>query len=625
MHPISYETFRRWFVIVLGIVTAFVHIGQFTFLPMESIKFFAWHLMLGLIMVFLHKPFKKGTSGWLFLDWTLIVLSIGVCVSITINYDNYITMMQNNRLTPYFFVLGVICILLSVEAARRVIGWFLPITAFITVLYALFGGGLPGILGHRGYSLQRIVITIFSDQGIYGTPIGVSASNVYLFLLFAAFLSASGADRIFQNIAIAITGKKRGGPAKIAVVGSCFFGTISGSAVANVVSTGAFTIPLMKRQGYAPRFAGAVEAVASTGGQFMPPIMGAAAFVLSDISATPYAAVCIAALLPALMYYLTLFKMVDLESVKHGLVGLQSEELPNLKEVMKGSVKLIIPVIILLVLLLGVGMTPMLAAIYSMGAIIACGLLDRSDRLSLRRILDGFAGGVRSLPQVVAACACSGIVVGMFALTGLGLKFSDFIMQMGASSIIISLVLSMCICSVLGMGLPTTAAYIICATAIAPALIKIGIPALPAHLFLLYFASISAITPPVAIASYAAASIAEANALKVGLTAVKLGIAGFALPYTFVLNTDYLHMGFDVLTLFTWISAFTVCYSVAIALQGYVEQKITIIERLLYCVVVVMAIQTNYYLSFAGWVLFAALYLSRYLQAKRHRKAGQNA
>ncbi|MDR1624973.1 MAG: TRAP transporter fused permease subunit, partial [Spirochaetia bacterium] len=568
MHPISYESFRRRFIVVLGVVTAFVHIGQFTFLPMESIKIFAWHLMLGLIIVFLYKPFKKGASGWLVLDWTLIVLSIVVGVSITANYDNYITMMQNNRLTPYFFVLGVICILLSVEAARRVIGWFLPIVAFISVLYALFGGGLPGILGHRGYNVQRAIITIFSDQGIYGTPIGVSASNVYLFLLFAAFLSASGADRIFQNIAIAITGKKRGGPAKIAVIGSCLFGTISGSAVANVVSTGAFTIPLMKRQGYAPRFAGAVEAVASTGGQFMPPVMGAAAFVLSDISGTPYAVVCVAALLPALMYYLTLFKMVDLESVKHGLVGLRSGELPNLKEVMRGGVKLIIPVAILLVLLLVVDMTPMLAAIYSMGAIVVCGLLDKGDRLTFRGILDGFAGGVRSLPQVVAACACSGIVVGMFALTGLGLKFSDFIMRMGASSIIISLVLSMLICSVLGMGLPTTAAYIICATAIAPALIKIGIPALPTHLFLLYFASISAITPPVAVASYAAASIAEANPLRVGLTAVKLGIAGFALPFTFVLNMDYLHMGFDVLTLFTWVSAFTVCYSVAVALQG---------------------------------------------------------
>jgi TRAP transporter 4TM/12TM fusion protein len=349
----------------------------------------------------------------------------------------------------------------------------------------------------------------------------------------------------------------------------------------------------------------------------MPPIMGAAAFVLSDITGTPYATVCLAALLPAMMYYLTVFKMVDLESVKHGLTGLREEEMPKLKDALNGSVKLFIPLIILLVLLLAVGMTPMMAAIYSMGATVVCGFLDSKDRLTLKKLLEGFAGGVKALPQVVAACACSGIVVGMFALTGLGLKFSDFIMQLGSSSMIISLILSMLICTVLGMGLPTTAAYIICATAIAPALVKIGIPPLAAHLFLLYFSSISAITPPVAVASYAAASVAEENALKVGLTAVKLGIAGFALPFTFILNPDYLHTGFDILTLFTWVSAFTVCYSVAIAIQGYVEQKITVIERLLYCAVVVMAIQTNYYLSFSGWVLFAFLFLGRYIQAKR--------
>jgi TRAP transporter 4TM/12TM fusion protein len=615
---IAYTSFRKYVVVILGILTAFIHIGQFTFMPMESIKFFACHLMLGLIMVFLYKPAKKdGSPAWRILDWTLIVLTILVGISVVVNYDNYSTMMQNNRLSPYFFALGLVCALLTIEAARRVIGWFLPIVAFLSVLYSFFGGNLPGLLGHRGYNLQRVVTTIFSDQGIYGTPIGVSASNVYLFLLFAAFLSASGADRIFQNIAIAITGKKRGGPAKIAVVGSCLFGSISGSAVANVVSTGAFTIPLMKRQGYQPRFAGAVEAVASTGGQFMPPIMGAAAFVLSDVSGTPYALVCIAALLPALMYYLTLFKMVDLESVKYGLRGLRPEELPNLKQVLKGSLKLIIPLAVLLVLLLVVQTTPMLAAIYSMAAIIICGILDRNDRLTWKRFLEGFEGGVRSLPQVVAACACSGIVTGMFALTGLGLKFSDFIMSMGGSSILISLILSMLICVVLGMGLPTTAAYIICATAIAPALIKIGIAPLPAHLFLLYFASISSITPPVAVASYAAASIAGENALKVGVTAVKLGIAGFALPFAFVLNPDYLHFGFDLLTLFTWISALIISYSVAIALQGYVEQKITLPERLIYCGVIVMAIQTNYIFSLAGWIVFALLFLGRYRQFKK--------
>ncbi|MEG1240934.1 MAG: TRAP transporter fused permease subunit [Oscillospiraceae bacterium] len=620
--PSNYDLFKKYFVICLSVFTGLLHIGQFTVFPMESIRFYAWHLLLGLILVFLYVPTsKKNPTKFLIVDWALIALILVSSFYVIFQYDEFIVLTQSGKLTPMLYLFGGIITLLVLEAARRTLGWILPAIAVITMLYALLGGNLPGLLGHRGYSLQRILTTVFSDQGVYGTPIGVSASNVFLFLLFGAMLGASGADKIFQDIAIALTGRKRGGPAKMAVVASCLFGSISGSAVANVVSTGAFTIPLMKRQGYRPRFAGAVEAVASTGGQIMPPIMGAAAFVLADISGTPYSVVCLAALLPALMYYFVLFKMVDLEAVKRSLEGIPEEDLPDLKESLKHSFKLIIPLIVLLFLLLVIQTTPMMAAIWAMVAIVVCGFLDKTDRLTFKKIIGGFVDGSKSLPQVVAACACSGIVTGMFALTGLGLKFSDFIVSLGGSSIILSLVLSMVVCVILGMGLPTTASYIICATAIAPALIKIGVDPLAAHLFLLYFASISAITPPVAVASYAAAGIAEENALKVGTTAVKLGIAGFALPFTFALNPDYLHFGFDLTTLVTWISAVVVCYAVAVAIQGYVEQKVTIVERILYAVVVVTAIQSSVILSVFGWALFAVLYFGRIIQHKKQLKA----
>ncbi|MEG1430762.1 MAG: TRAP transporter fused permease subunit [Oscillospiraceae bacterium] len=620
--PSNYDLFKKYFVICLSVFTGLLHIGQFTVFPMESIRFYAWHLLLGLILVFLYVPTsKKNPTKFLIVDWALIALILVSSFYVIFQYDEFIVLTQSGKLTPMLYLFGGIITLLVLEAARRTLGWILPAIAVITMLYALLGGNLPGLLGHRGYSLQRILTTVFSDQGVYGTPIGVSASNVFLFLLFGAMLGASGADKIFQDIAIALTGRKRGGPAKMAVVASCLFGSISGSAVANVVSTGAFTIPLMKRQGYRPRFAGAVEAVASTGGQIMPPIMGAAAFVLADISGTPYSVVCLAALLPALMYYFVLFKMVDLEAVKRSLEGIPEEDLPDLKESLKHSFKLIIPLVVLLFLLLVIQTTPMMAAIWAMVAIVVCGFLDKSDRLTFKKIIGGFVDGSKSLPQVVAACACSGIVTGMFALTGLGLKFSDFIVSLGGSSIILSLVLSMVVCVILGMGLPTTASYIICATAIAPALIKIGVDPLAAHLFLLYFASISAITPPVAVASYAAAGIAEENALKVGTTAVKLGIAGFALPFTFALNPDYLHFGFDLTTLVTWISAVVVCYAVAVAIQGYVEQKVTIVERILYAVVVVTAIQSSVILSVFGWALFAVLYFGRIIQHKKQLKA----
>ena len=619
---LTYEKFRKYFVIILSVFTGLLHIGQFTFCPMESIKFYSWHLTLGLIFVFLYKPLsKKNPKKYLWADWLCIVLTVISGAYVIFNYDTYVVIMQTGKLTTGLYVFGLIVTLLVLEATRRCLGWILPIISLITVAYALFGGNLPGILGHRGYSFQRVVTTIFSDQGVLGTAIGVSASNVFLFLLFAAFLSVSGADKIFQDIAIALTGKKRGGPAKMAVVASCLFGSISGSAVANVVSTGAFTIPLMKRQRYQKRFAGAVEAVASTGGQIMPPIMGAAAFVLADISGTPYGTVCLAALLPALMYYLTLFKMVDLESVKYGLRGVSEDELPNLKESVARGFKLFIPLAILLFLLLVIQTTPMLAAIYSMAAIVICGLLDKHERLTFKGIIDGFVEGSKSLPSVVAACACAGIVTGMFALTGLGLKFSDFIVSMGGNSVILSLLLSMIVCVILGMGLPTTASYIICATAIAPALVKVGVMPLAAHLFLLYFACISAITPPVAVASYAAAGIAEENPMKVGFTAVKLGIAGFVLPFVFTLNTDYLHMGFDLVTLFTWVSAFVVCYAAACAIQGYVEQKITVFERIGYLVVICTAIQSGFIISLIGWALFAILYGGRLMQHKKQQKA----
>jgi TRAP transporter 4TM/12TM fusion protein len=594
-------------MIAFGILIAVVHIGQFTFSPMESIKFYAWHLMLGSVVIFLPKP---GVSKPRFvLDWLMAAAGVLVGLSVILNYDAYSMAMQNNRITPYFYFLGLILTLLTLEGARRVIGATLPVIAVVCILYAMFGGDLPGLLGHRGYPLTRVVTTIFSDQGIYGAPIGVSASTVYLFLLFAALLSVSGADKVFHNIAVAVTGRKRGGPAKMAVVASALFGSISGSAVANVVSTGSFTIPLMKKQGYSSVFSAAVEAVASTGGQFMPPVMGAAAFVLSDIASTPYARVCAAAALPALMYYLTLFKMVDIEAVKHHLQPLRPENIPSPREALRGSFKLIVPLLVLLFFLLVERTTPMLAAIYSMVAILVCGFLSGKERPTFRRIMEGFAEGARSLPQVVASCACAGVVVAMFALTGIGLKFSNFVMQLGEVSIWLSLFLSMVICFVLGTGLPTTAAYIICATAIAPALVKGGIAPLPAHLFLLYFASISSITPPVAVASYAAASIAAENALKVGLAAVKLGAAGFVLPFAFVMNTDYLHFGFDWITLATWISAFVVCYSAAAAIQGFVEQKISFVERALYVLAAAAAIRSDYSASFFGWALFGALYL----------------
>jgi TRAP transporter 4TM/12TM fusion protein len=620
---ITYDKFSRYAIIAISLLAVFIHVGNYTIFTLPSIQFYACHLLLGLLLIFLYKPLGQGknlqpkTQRWChIIDWVLIVLSIVVSSYVIFNFETYVSTMQNNVLTIELYVLGVIITGIVLEAGRRVLGNTLPIIALLAILYALLGNYIPGLFGHRGYTLRRIALAIFSDRGVYGTPIGTSATNVYLFLLFAAFLNASGADVIFQNIAIALAGKKRGGPAKMAVIASAFFGTISGSCVANVVSTGAFTIPLMKRSGYKKAFAGAVEAVASTGGQIMPPIMGAAAFVLADIASVSYAKVCAAAFLPAVMYYVCLLKMVDLEAVKYNLKGIDPSEVPSVKESLLKGMKLFVPVGVLLVTLLGLNYTPMKSAVTAIFSIIIFGVLNRKEPLTKEQVLNGCLGAGHALCSVVGACATAGIVVAIFSLTGLGLKFSNFLVMMGGNSLVPSLVLSMLVCSILGMGLPTTAAYIVVATAIAPALVKLGLPVLAAHLFLLYFACISAITPPVAVASYAAAGIAEENPMKVGWMAVKLGITGFILPFAFAFNTDYITFNWDLQTLLTWLSGMVICYSLAIVLQGYVEKKITVVERLLYVVAIVLTIPPHVITSVAGIVLFAVLYGYRKREAR---------
>lgn len=622
---ISYEKIVKWIIIAISLFAVFIHIGNYTIFTLPSIMFYAWHLMIGMVLIFLYYPLgrkrENKSKGFIIacriIDWILIALALLIGFYVVLNFDAYSQMMQNNQLTQEMFVLGIIVTLLTLESGRRVLGNVLPIIAIIAILYAYFDDKIPGLFGHRGYNTQRITLSIFSDRGVYGTPIGTSATNVYLFLLFAAYLAVSGADQIFQDIAIAAAGRKRGGPAKMAVIASAFFGTISGSCVANVVSTGAFTIPLMKKNGYRAKFAGAVEAVASTGGQIMPPIMGAAAFVMADITGISYAEICIAAVLPAVMYYVCLFKMVDLESVRFDLKGLPEDQIPDLKQSLARGMKLFVPVAVLLIMMIGLKTTPMKAAIWSIAAILVLGFLDKKDRMTIKGVVDGAVAAAKSLCAVVGACATAGIVVSVFSLTGLGLKFSNFIVQLGNNALIPSLILSMLVCAVLGMGLPTTAAYIVCATAIAPALTGLGVPVLAANLFLLYFASLSAITPPVAVASYAAAGIAEENPVQLGLTAVKLGITGFILPFAFALNPDYITFHFDIQTLMTWLSGLVVAYSLAIAFQGYVEKKITLVERAVYLGIICLVIVPNFWSSLTGIVLFAAFYGYRQWEAKK--------
>ncbi len=620
-----YQKFVRYVILLVSLYTIAFHIGQFTFARMPSIKFYALHVMVAIVLIFLYYPLdrkrpeasKAVHTICHIVDWAIIILGVVASLYVILNFDAYVDDMQNSVMTNkmiYFF--GIVLVLIILESARRTLGLALPIIALVAIGYALIAHRIPGLFGNRQLTFKRIIFALFSDRGIYGTPTATCANNVFLFLMFAAFLNASGADKIFQDFAIAITGRKRGGPAKMAVVGSALFGTISGSCVANVVSTGSFTIPLMKRNGYRSAVAGAVESVASTGGQIMPPIMGAAAFVMSDITGISYATICLGAIIPALMYYICLFKMIDLEAVKYDIKGLDESMIPDLKESLKRSLKLFIPIAVLLVLLIGLKKSPMVSAIWSTLAVIICGFLDPKERMTVKDLSEGCVKSGKSLCSVLSACATAGIVVGVFSLTGVGLKFSNLIVRMGGSSLAVSLVLSMLVCIILGMGLPTTAAYIVCATVIAPALTTLGLPVFAAHLFLLFFASLSAITPPVAVASYAAAGIAKENPMKVGWTSFMLGITGFILPFAFAYNYDYLHFAFDLTTLITLLSGITVSLSLAIGIQGYIEKKISLPMRALFIALAVVAITPYKVPSAIAVAIFFALYFLAKRQAK---------
>ena len=624
------QKFVRCIIFLVSLYTIAFHVGQFTFARMPSIKFYAMHVMVAIILIFLYYPLDRKIPETRrvvsmicrIVDWAIIILGVVASLYVILNFDVYVDDMQNSVMTNrIIYIFGIILVLIILESARRTLGLALPLIALIAIGYALIAHRIPGLFGNRQLSFKRIIFALFSDRGIYGTPTATCANNVFLFLMFAAFLNASGADRIFQNFAIAIAGRKRGGPAKMAVVGSALFGTISGSCVANVVSTGSFTIPLMKRNGYRSSIAGAIESVASTGGQIMPPIMGAAAFVMSDISGISYATICLGAIIPALMYYICLFKMIDLEAVKYDIKGLDESLIPDLKESMKRSLKLFIPIGILLVLLIGMKKSPMVSAIWSTLAVIICGFLDSKERMTIKNLFDGCIKAGKSLCSVLSACATAGIVVGVFSLTGVGLKFSNLIVRMGGNSLAISLVLSMLVCIILGMGLPTTAAYIVCATVIAPALTTLGLPVFATHMFLLFFASLSAITPPVAVASYAAAGIAKENPMKVGWNSFMLGIAGFILPFAFAYNYDYLLFAFNLTTLITLLSGITVSMCLAIGIQGYIEKKISLPTRALYIVIAVVAI-TPYRIPSA---IAVAIFFALYFIAKRNAKATVSA
>jgi TRAP transporter 4TM/12TM fusion protein len=576
------------------------------FAPLSSSVVRAVHVGFLLLMTFtLFPPLRQRWLGWII---------GGVAFTTGIYHWVYEAdlVQRSGDLIPADYVVGIITVVLVFEAARRVMGAALPIICGVFLAYALFGEHLPAALAHRGYGLDQVVGQLaFSTEGIYGTPTFVSSSYIFLFILFGSFLEQAGMIKLFTDFAMGTFGHSKGGPAKVSVISSGLMGTINGSGVANVVTTGQFTIPLMKRFGYSPAFAGGVEATSSMGGQIMPPVMGAVAFIMAETINVPYVDICIAAAVPALLYFLTAFVMVHLEAGRANLVGIPKEECPNPWQALRTRWYLIMPLSVLVFLLFSgytplfsgmvalaltvvlifgaalaprFGSTPLqivfwvlialacsaffrhgIGAVFIVIAVLASVLfVVRGGRQTLRLAVDAMAQGARHALPVGVACALVGVIIGVLTLTGTATMFAGYIIRLGEHSIFLSLMLTMLVCLVLGMGIPTIPNYIITSSLAAPALLELGVPLIVSHMFVFYFGIMADLTPPVALAAFAASPIAKETGLRISMQALRVAAAGFIVPYM-AIYSPALMLQTDSFLAFVWIAFKAV---VAIVLWG---------------------------------------------------------
>ncbi len=509
-------------------------------------------------------------------DVLLAALAIAVAGYLLLNLQQW-RFRAGVFATEADLAVAVVGLLLILELTRRVTGLALVIISGLFVAYAFLGPWLPGFLYHSGYSAGRFFTYIYTDNGILGTTTAVSSTYIILFLAFAAFLNATRVGEYFFNFSFAVAGRARGGPAKVAVFASGLMGTINGTSAGNVVATGSLTIPLMKRVGYHPRTAAAVEAVASTGGQIMPPIMGAGAFIMAELTGIPYTELVIAAIIPALLYFLSVYLMVDLEAAKTGLTGMRGDDLPSLRA-MLWQAYLFLPVALLIGALF-LGYSVIRAGSVALASTILVSWFT-THPMGLRRALGALATAAKLALQMVAVCACAGIIVGVIALTGVGGRFSAMLLNVAEQSQVLALFFAMAIAILLGMGMPTTAAYAVAASVVAPGLILLGIDPLIAHFFVFYFAVVSAITPPVALAAYAGAGIAGSDPFQTAGTSFKLGIAAFVVPFMFFYNPALLMQGSAVEILVVVITASVGIYFLSAAAQAWFLGALSAVPRL---------------------------------------------
>ena len=602
-----------WYAITgIGAAMSVYHLYVAFFGAPDAQLFRTTHLGFALVLGFLMAPgfSGKGEKPGLF-EIVLVVASLAAC-----GYQFWAKDYIDNRMIYVDdlvwgdWVFGLLMVVLLLEATRRLMGLVLPITALVFIVYAIFIHGTQ-----LGPLIEQLYLT---TDGILGIPVSVSATYVVLFILFGSFVERTGTGKLFMDFAMALTGHTAGGPAKVACITSAMFGTVSGSAVANVMTTGTFSIPLMKRLGYRPAFAGAVEAVASTGGQIMPPIMGAAAFVMAEFLGVAYIEVAKYALIPAVLYFGALFMAVHFEARRLGMVGLPKSELPSLKETLKTQGHLFIPLVVIVGVLIA-GFSAPFAALCGIGSVIPTILLRKSTRhhLNVENMVAALVDGAKNAVGVALACGCAGIVIGVIALSGLGIEFTSFVLGISQNSLVIALFLTMLAGIILGMGMPTTPAYIMQVALLVPAVVKLGVTVEAAHMFVFYFAILSAITPPVALAVYAANGLSGAGLWESGVAAVKLGLTGYIIPFMFVFGPSLLLIGAWSTVALTTVSAVCGVVLLAAGLHGYLLTHAAMWQRVLLVAAAICLIKPGIYTDLAGFGLAVIIIAAQVMERRR--------
>jgi len=599
----------RWIVYTIGVGWSVfqVYTAAFGLLPAQLQR--SIHLAFAFALAYLLFPFRSSkSSGQLkWYSWILAAFAILVGLYMGLNYMRIMEAGGDYATVDYIF--AGFGILLTLEAARRVVGLPIACLAVFFLIYAYFGSYFPSFMEHRGYSLERIASHMYlTTEGILGIPLGVCSTFIYLFILFGSFREKTGLGQLFIDISNAIAGWASGGPAKMAVITSALEGTVSGSSVANTVESGSLTIPMMKRLGYRPEFAAAVEASSSTGGQIMPPIMGAAAFIMAEFLNMPYITIAKAAIIPACLYFFGVFMEVHFEAKRLKLRGLNRDELPMFMDVMRERGHLFVPLVSIIVFL-SIGFTPLYAALMGLVTCVVVGAMRKSTRMSFREIMDAFELGARNAIGVALACASAGIIIGVITLTGLGLKLANGLVDLAGGNLLLTLIFTMFTSIILGMGAPTTANYIITSTIAAPAIIQLGVHPLAAHMFVFYFGIIADITPPVALAAYAGASIAKSDPLKTGIVSTKLAIGAFIVPFIFVYNPAMLWINTTwygiIQTLITSCIGMT---AIGASMIGFFLARMTWLERGVFFFGGLMLVDPGTMTDIAGLLIIAAAF-----------------